>query len=688
MLNTHPQDRATMSEILNHPWMNKGFNGPPENFLPARKPLQLPLDPVIVEKMTGFDFGPPEHITSQLTKVIEGDDYQRAIRLMERRTTQQTPETERKRGVFDFYKRRNSTTSRDTLNTPSSEAVQLGNDPINAFHPLVSVYYLASEKLEREKREANPGALALPNTTGENPLGIPDLPEAPAAAYTNAQTYEMPGEKPTGGRTRPRARTHGEDEVQEGMANLNVNTAPSPTNPAIVEPSVDQPAPQPAKKESTATSLLRRLSTRRSKEPAADRPSRAERPSHPPPSLAVFGPTDNPRKSFSVRRTRDRSSSRQRQGPEMQQVGQGALLTPPTAGEAASETSERPGKRSHGLGRSISVNSSDMRRRLTRRGVSEGSSMRPPMTSSSSHERNPSIDQQSTATRDAASDVEYSRPPTGGMANRTKSLGHARRESMQARRGARQKDAARTSDVPEETDQDMQDEVDGANTGSHSPTGFKPVYLKGFFSVSTTSSKPLDFILADIIRVLTQLGVEYTEIKGGFRCKHTPSIKPPIDDPNAQPMNPPEHSTLGGGHRRKISFSGFNRSNTERDAFRATAGAQQQQAPNTPRNKLSRDPSYANQTEDEVTSDDENQPPNPQQPGQQAHGKERQPFHTAGETTTHVTSDLGGNMVLKFEIFVVKVPLIGLHGIQFKKIDGGTWQYKNMAQTILNELRL
>ncbi|KAK4916192.1 hypothetical protein LTR28_013454, partial [Elasticomyces elasticus] len=45
-------------------------------------------------------------------------------------------------------------------------------------------------------------------------------------------------------------------------------------------------------------------------------------------------------------------------------------------------------------------------------------------------------------------------------------------------------------------------------------------------------------------------------------------------------------------------------------------------------------------------------------------------------------------MVLKFEIFVVKVPLLSLHGIQFKKVDGGTWQYKNMAQTILNELRL
>ena len=49
---------------------------------------------------------------------------------------------------------------------------------------------------------------------------------------------------------------------------------------------------------------------------------------------------------------------------------------------------------------------------------------------------------------------------------------------------------------------------------------------------------------------------------------------------------------------------------------------------------------------------------------------------------------MGGSMVLEFEIFIVKVPLLSLHGIQFKRLGGNTWQYKNMAQTILAELRL
>ncbi|KAI7674276.1 Pkinase-domain-containing protein, partial [Hortaea werneckii] len=450
---------------------------------------------------------------------------------------------------------------------------------------------------------------------------------------------------------------------------LNVNKAPSP-NPAIVEPGIEQQKPEPARKESAAAGLLRRLSTRRSKEPAAERVPRSERPSHPPPSLAVYGPSDTPRKSFSMRRTRDRSSSRVRQQGQAEtapanEKSEQQLLSPP--GSASGE----PKKKSHGLGRSISVNSSDMRRKLTRRGVSEGSSVRPPMASANNNDRKPSMEEKSNE-RAAASDAETSTAtrPSGGIASRTKSMGHARRESMQQRRAARRDAATRERDVPEETDQDMQDEMDGAHAGSSSPTGFKPVYLKGVFSVSTTSSKPLQFIRSDIIRVLSQLGVEYTEIKGGFRCRHAPSIKAAGGNDDAAggalSSNPPNEGS--GSHRRKMSLGGF-RNTAERDAFRA-----QQQQPPTPRSKTSREQSsYANT--DEEDSEEEQQPkPNIPRP--------------AGETSTHVQADLGGSMVLKFEIFVVKVPLIGLHGVQFKKIDGGTWQYKNMAQTILNELKL
>ena len=202
MLVTDPRQRANLQEIMNHPWMVKGFGGPPENYLPVREPLQLPLDPSVVQAMTGFDFGSPETIAAQLTEVLESAEYQRAVRLAMHEREVQVPvkDAEKKRGFgFDFYKRRSSTTSRDTLSAPSSEALALGSDPVNAFHPLISVYYLVREKQERDRLVANPGAPSMPRSPGEAPLQMADV-APPKPAHTNAAAYEMAGEKPTGGR--------------------------------------------------------------------------------------------------------------------------------------------------------------------------------------------------------------------------------------------------------------------------------------------------------------------------------------------------------------------------------------------------------------------------------------------------------------------------------------------------------
>lgn len=619
MLVTDPSQRASLPEIMVHPWMTKGFGGPPENYLPPRKPLQLPLDPRVLQKMDGFDFGSADYIEQQLTKIIQSEDYQKAVLSAERRNQPGMSETDRRQGgMFDFYKRRKSTTSRDTLTGPSTEAVQLGSDPLNAYNPLLSIYFLAKEKLEREDRESNPGALAMPRSPGEKPLQLPDI-QPPAAAYTNTATYEMAGEAPTGGRSRPRARTHGEDELQEDTQKARSNNRLPPVpSPAIVLPPPEQ---TPVKKESTAAGLLRRLSTRRHKDP--------ERPV----PVASGDAFTTPRKSFSMRRQRDTSTNRLQADSTADRPSE--LLSPTT----------QPTK----LGRSTSVSTAEQRRNAARRGVSEGSSARQAMTPQPNRRGERGYGE-------AASDAEASVPRTAPLTSRTKSMGHGRKESFQARR-ARRMDL-RTEDVPEETDQDLRDveAMNSANSANGSPNGIKPVYLKGLFSVSTTSSKPLAVIRSDIIRVLKQLGVEYREIKGGFSCRHAPSI----DMEKAKE----EHAIGHGSHRRKISFGGLiggNNGNNHNETM----------TPPRPR----RDNSYTNS---ESSDEDEER----RNVGQQQNSR------PAGETSTQVQSDLGESMVLKFEIFVVKVPLLSLHGIQFKKVDGGTWQYKNMAQTILNELKL
>ena len=646
---TDPKQRASLGEILNHPWITKGFNSPPENYLPAREPLQLPLDPQIIEKMHGFDFGEPDFIERELTKVLGSEDYQNAVRNNARDHAVHAMGSEKKRGVFDFYKRRNSVTSRETLPNMSSDAVQLGSDPVNAFSPLISIYYLVREKKERERIEANPGALSMPMSPGEKPLQIPDLP-APEAAYTNASAYEMPGEKATGGRSRARSRTHGEEDVTESMKKVNLNAPPS-VPPAIVTPTNEQ---QPTKKESAAVGLLRRFSTRRTKE---SRPEAQHSPSLQPPTDT----STTPRKSFSVRRARNREPIPTTMlHPGGSTPHQAELLMPPGTLEARSRTKNT-------LNRSASVNSAENRKRQSRRGVSEGQAAipatEPPLTSGSERSsisghkskssEPPPIDQKSGLTARSAT-------------TRTKSLGHARRESLQVRRALRQE--AHEANVPEEPDEEL---AAGADNPNKSLENMKPVYLKGLFSVSTTSNKPLPLIRMDIVRVLKQLGVQYTEIKGGFSCRHAPSI-----DLNRSLDNSPPSPELPSGNRRRISFAGGLRSGERNEEA-------SEKPPQIARNPSRKQPAPDNSfTASDESDDSANGVGSARQRSQAG---ERTP---AGETTTHVESEVGGNMIVRFEIFIVKVPLFSLHGIQFKKVAGGTWHYKNMATQILEALRL
>ena len=461
MLVTDPRQRATMHEVMNHPWMVKGYGGPPDNFLPQREPLTLPLDPEVIQHMTGFKFGPPEHIMNELTRKIKSPKYQAAVRRTEkeRELPQPAPkDVEKRRGFgFDFYRRRNSVTSRETLTNASSEGLAVGDDPLNAFDPLISIYYLVREKLDRERKEPQ-----TPSKAVQPPPSPPQLPQAPpvppspiARPREKHSLAEIvpPPQAHTESRSRQRTRSHSEDQAREPVKN------------GLLSPDMI-----PAKKESTAAGILRRLSTRdRRKETSGD------------------GKT-------------------------------GGIVR-------------------------------------------------------------------------------------GSMSMRAKSLGHARRESIQARRAKREAEAREQMPVKEETDAELgENEPEGGETsggsherlGSDDPDLMKPVFLKGIFSVSTTSTRPLPEIRSDIKRVLKQLGVDFTEIKGGFSCSHGPSIA----------------AADAEGRRRERSDR----------------------------------------------------------------GDELEPTVSGGD--------------ISFEILIVKVPIVSLHGVQFKRLGGNTWQYKAMAEQIVKELRL
>ncbi|KAI1995441.1 Serine/threonine-protein kinase [Ophidiomyces ophidiicola] len=640
MLVTDPKQRASLSEIMNHPWMTKGFNGPPENHLPHREPLQLPLDSEVIHKMTGFDFGPPEFISVQLTKILESDEYQNAVRACIKEQHSPNPMGDKKRGVFDFYKRRNSA-SKDTLSNASLETMHQTPDSINGYHPLLSIYNLVKEKLNREKHELHPGGLAIPHSPGDVPVSFPDIP-VPKAAHTNQNSYEIPGDKDAGGRSRPRARTHGDDDLTEATKNLRLARPSDAIPPAIITPQIEQ-AP---KKENPAVGLLRRLSTRRTRDRGREERGNVQQV----PILNTPDSLPSPRKSFSVRRSR------------RGEAAPGTLHPGGSQPQQEVSRNELSSKTNNSLGRSTSVNSADFRgRRDIRRGVldslSPTSAQDPPLTSGSDRS---SLNIPRAKVPEASDARTLYKPQT----LRTKSLGHARRESIQARRARREE--AREANVPEETDAELAEVGTSVENGNGGEDFTKPVYLKGLFSVSTTSNKPLQFIRSDIIRVLKQLGVEYVEIRGGFSCRHAPSI-----DLNrivyARPSSPEHQDTVAANHRRRISFGGLrvhDREDKDKDDGKHHARSSRRHP----------DQSFVSNSDG---SDD-------YAANQEHNAGER----VLGETTTRVQSDTGENLVLRFEILIVKVPLFSLHGIQFKKVSGGMWQYREMAKKILDALRL
>lgn len=639
MLVTDPRNRASLQEILCHPWILKGSQGPPENHLAPREPLSLPLDPLVINGMTGFEFGTSEAIHSQLIKILSSDEYQYAVRNAAKDTPLVSPNPEKRKGFgFDFYKRRSSTSSKDALTNPSSEVLAHPShpDPVNAYHPLVSVYFLVREKLERDRLARNPPT-SPPFPHPDEKLAKISIPKQPEAAHTSETSYEFKGESvSSGGRTRPRARTHGDDEVSEAMKKVNqggTSGTPSPVIPQHIREEIVQ------KKESTVGGMLRRFSTRRHHSSRSEA-SKSDTKPPPPPTLSLQPPSGpeqadiaTPRKSLSVRRPPEQSFRSDLAKPGSVRAVQPDLLTPPTTADGGS-------KRSSKLGRSTSVTEADWRRKYGR-----GHHGDPPSTGGS---------ERSISARDDGAVSDKGSSTSKPMATRAKSLSHSRRgESFMGRRMRREEAAttkAAPNEVPQEDGGDVATSVgsgDGQTSTTLSSDYVKPVFLKGLFSVATTSTKPPIEIRHDIIRVLTQLGVSFKEIRGGFTCVHRPSIdlKSVQDNPPAQS---PEATNMvtAPPHRRKPSFGGV-----------GTGGGAGPSSPQKPSGKRSRaDTSYTNSDVSNESMHD---------------------------------GVLGGSLILQFEIYIVKVPLLALHGIQFKSVNKtNTWQYKSLASRILSELRL
>ncbi|KIK64112.1 hypothetical protein GYMLUDRAFT_95016 [Collybiopsis luxurians FD-317 M1] len=254
MLVTNPALRAPLSEILSHPWMIRGFSGPPENYLLHREPLRADeLDRQVIQGMKGFEFGSDDDIERKLIAVLEGDTYIKAVQYWERkrgigssngysngskwgesmsnsslaisftsdggtsyssRTEPPTPSKKKRFSGFDFYRRKlfapspstspSSSSNPFSTSPPQSQAQLISHggalvdskgeplDPTKGFHPLISMYFLAREKMEREK-VYGPGAFA------SSQLSVADAGRGVhAQGHVNGTTNGGPSPSPNG----------------------------------------------------------------------------------------------------------------------------------------------------------------------------------------------------------------------------------------------------------------------------------------------------------------------------------------------------------------------------------------------------------------------------------------------------------------------------------------------------------
>ncbi|KAI8997652.1 hypothetical protein BDB01DRAFT_846280 [Pilobolus umbonatus] len=585
MLVTNPAHRATISEIIIHPWLNKGYDGPVDNFLPDRAPLTLPIDMEVVKGMSGFEFGTEEEVKNKLEAIITSDEYQNAAKILARRTA----ETNRHRHSTHIISKFSSHT------LASKKAFILGNDDPEsipaAYHPLVSIYHLVKERMERESSPEESFDSSVLKSSRRVMTNSPPEGHSPPPP---SQTDHMGEHK---------------EHVIEGVAYNKRGKVHIQVN----------------EEEHIETNKMNGLSRLFSK-----------------------GLAHNPRLAHSHKRTEDDEDGQELSHTGTRDSNVLQRLTHVITGNSIDKDDSKKAQKSKLYEDAISQSTSTpLKTNSGNSGDKLSKSYAPP-----SHFPH-NIFQQGTSTQkmEVANDEKTMESSSSSFGNkltkilpRRMTLGqtsmsnaenhnnflnlvnNSEKGSTPSKRHSKVEMTVKlnlkklpshgvfSSDnrtKQHNHEQSFPSTIDGPSNFQKGTAdeNIKPVFLKGLFSVTTTSTKHPSVIRSDLIRVLERIGVKWRESKGRFECVHVPSI-----DMN-KVVDGKEH--YGRQH-----------------------------------------PSFS--SEDGVETNNNTSPTVP-------------------------VPDL----IVRFEIYIVKVPwLLGMHGLQFRRLGGDPWQYKNMCSKILVELKL
>lgn len=826
MIQVDPTKRATLHEVMSHPWMSKGYDYPISTHIPKRYPLTLPLNAEVINTIATFDLGNFQSLKDELNSVVGSLEYQMSSE--------------------NWYK-----IIEQGREYATASNAHILPDPTGGFHPLVSIYYLVEEMIKRKRAKEGAVKAQLEQVEMKKKQALIDqqqLQQEQAQIRQRMPQLDNPTDEYSQATTpQPRMSTPVQSTPQQDSS---AHRVPLPT------PEINQPEQVHTPAISFPEQAHTSLSPNKSESPAKFNNVQGQIPDQQPQSpvpdnvdgsgkainslLRKFsGKRSTGKGNLSPQRTPDSTESRQSPSKNDPMVRRGISLK-----VTAKEKLESKGSRINVVDK-VSTPEQQVQPK-TQRPIPKDSYKR-------SHNRSQSINATNNNKNHGFVPVEYL-PPLPNIDSQTNQIvpnnqvmtsasgrklhptarsksvgGHIRKDSgrnraQTATSGGQRPPlpdslAAQNSDemvdksdvgaydgffddillddedenyteIPQLTEDEIIDQFNNAPTNTMPSIEYpKTLFLKGFFSVQTTSTKPLPVIRYNIINVLTRLGVKFQEVKGGFVCSHTPSLQIPTeayDDENSlednagleQDFEPlegsksPEHSQKSGGtEEEKLYGDAFKSTSSsfeqklkapEIDAPAGTGGGHSRQASYSSRGP-SRQPSlHLNTNMTTPKGHKHSSSIGSMGSGSSSAGGHRRKFslgnsllgsHKRKGSQSHLAMppntpaaarinrllyndgyndedfeeddfkqfteddsvDSVGNLMvgggsdmlmssklehnakqktkgkrspLNFEIHVVKFPLVGLYGVQFKKLLGNTWTYKTLAGQILNELKL
>ncbi|KAJ3129949.1 serine/threonine-protein kinase KIN2 [Nowakowskiella sp. JEL0407] len=760
MLTTKPTLRASMSEIQQHPWMNKGYDGPPNNYLPPRPPLEHPLDMEVIKRMKGFDFGKEEDLYKELE-------------------------------AFVTYSAHDSTLDNFQL-------------------PIVSIYYLVREKMIRDSRPKvykEPGAdLSSTSLSSQGYLQIEantpmvgSLPTSPGKLLRSA-TDPSVQIIPTR-RQRAQTMTSQDPEFKTITENGNSNadftgklfskseSVPSPIQTTFQ--SEEQPGRgirgklsqvfRNARSRSQSTAVPHANIFKRSSEPRKSGDGdflsmikgRSDSPPSPPASPTRGRQHDDSRKSdgfiASARKSLDKRQQREyqqkllqanqdqygKQEQMTQHVAQGSMIQkmhPDHMMTSYNAEQVLHHKNSQQFQPNIRYQPQD----LYPKNMNPHQQQPPPQQHQQPQQQqmhtHPSQYQEnlypSTRTDFPQQNIAanlFPQPPHNHVSSSPQQFDSA----VKLHRSKSNGNAASLNYLEKGTSNSIP-ALSGKS--GRADDHIRSVHLKGLFSVVNTSTKSPSAIRKDLLRVFKNLEVEVHEYYGGFECffeglpeqqlhfGQQPELG--FQEPQYNGMSSPvpqsrdgtpQPASLRGFFTRKNTttspppspnasyangFAGNNNPLMISTAINSisTSGTA---SPLSPRNGNERrsgrgraesmilQPPTANYYENLGSNTPTNAAPTnavAQIPQMRGHAQQKSVSSVLGynsdpdspfngiDGVIQVGDGLEGSQGLgskvRFEVYIVKIPWLGLHGVQFRKVTGDTWQYKRICTEILNQIRL